>query len=571
MVKTIRIIVLLGIMTTAAQWLSAQVKIGDRPLDIGTERLLEMERANKLFIVTDSLEIGITNSVLNNDPNTDAMMVKLYGYGLGNFQGSQSFFLGTNPDGEVLEFPLTLNLETSPSMATLSLFNGTTQFGSVDMTLLDSVFANNTQLSDSINTVRTLLNDLAADVDSDLDTIQTNELIDEIGVFDGVNGQQTLLRFYENRYVTDDALRDSTDIDLDFYFATDIALADTAEVLRGLIFYVSDGTLTNDRTVTGDANNLTFTDIDSFNINSSNTTLTSTGNTDISSSGSTSISSDGPVNISTTSNSNIIIDASSDTVGLIGTVNINEYLTKPDESMFRNILGIDADGNVINVAANAILGTEADSVIYRDNGTLSSERYMTMAGNDLNFVGATAADSVVITADGRILIGRGTVTPGSTANGIRLDVNGDILAIQVHSSSDERFKKNISPIGAALEKVMSINGVTYDFRVDEFTDRNFPTTKQVGFIAQNVEEVLPEVVRTNGDGYKAVDYAKVTALLTEAIKEQQEQIRSQSEIIRSQEIQLTTLVSKMNDLSTVVAGLKVNTKEVSSQSFSTED
>ncbi len=552
-------------MTTAAQWLNAQVKIGDRPLDIGQERLLEMEKANKLFIVTDSLEIGITNSILTNDPNADAMMVKLYGYGLGNFQDAQSYFLGTNPDGEVLEFPLTLNLETSPSMATLSLFNGTTQFGSVDMTLLDSVFANNTQLADSINTVRTLLNDLAADVDSDLDTVQTNELIHEIAVLDGINNQQTLLRFYENRYIANvlgmPELRDSIDIDLDPFFATDIALADTAEVLRGLIFYVSDGTLTGDRTVTGDANNLTFTDIDSFNVNSSNTTFTSTGNTNI--------SSDGDVAIS--SSSDITIDASSDTIGLIGTVTLDEYVTKPVETSFNNILGIDADGNVINISATSILGTEEDSVIYRHNGTLSNERFMTMAGNDLNFVGATAADSVVITADGRILIGRGTVTPGNTANGIRLDVNGDILAIQVHSSSDERFKKNISPIGSALDKVMSIEGVTYDFRVDEFSDRNFPTTKQVGFIAQNVEEVLPEVVRTNGDGYKAVDYAKVTALLNEAIKEQQNQISTQAEIIKSQEKQLATLVDKMNDLSTLVSGLKIESKEVSSQSFSLED
>ena len=151
---------------------------------------------------------------------------------------------------------------------------------------------------------------------------------------------------------------------------------------------------------------------------------------------------------------------------------LDEYVTKPIETTFNNILGLDADGNVINISATSILGTEEDSVIYRHNGTLSNERFMTMAGNDLNFVGATAADSVVITADGRILIGRGTVTPGNTANGIRLDVNGDILAIQVHSSSDERFKKNISPIASALDKVMAIEGVTYDFRVDEFSDRN---------------------------------------------------------------------------------------------------
>ncbi len=548
---------LLSIMTCATQWLGAQVKIGDRPLDIGEERLLEMEKANKLFIVTDSLEIGITNSLMNNNPNVDALMVKLYGYGLGNFQGTQSYFLGTNPNGEILEFPLNLDL-SGPSSTVLSLFNGTNVFGSVD---LDSVFATDGQLGDSINTVRTLINDLSDDVDSDMDTIARNELIDEIAVIDGVNGEQTLLRFYENREVPDSE-RDSVDVDLDPFFATDMALADTATALRDLIFYVSDGSLTNDRTVTGVNNNLTFTGVDSFNVNSVNTTFTTTGNTNI--------SSDGEITIATTSNSNIVIDASTDTVNIVGTVNLEEYLSKTEEPSFRNILGLDNDGNVVNIGADAILGTEADSVIYRDNGTLSSERFMTMDGNDLNFVGATAADSVVITADGRILIGRGTVTPGNTANGIRLDVNGDILAIQVHSSSDERFKKNITPIGSALEKVMSIDGVTYDFRVDEFTNRNFPTTKQVGFIAQNVEKVLPEVVRTNGDGYKAVDYAKVTALLNEAIKEQQKLIQDQAQQIKKQRQLLVEISDEMKSITSELSGIKSSLYPKSNQSI-TED
>ncbi len=575
MMKTTRIILLLMLMVGATQWMNAQVKIGERPLDIGNERLLEMERAGELFIVTDSLEIGITTSTTTNVPGTDALMMKLYGYGLGNFQAAQTWFLGTNTLGEVLEFPLTLDLLTNSTTATLSLNNGSTLFGDVNLNNLDSVFSTNNQLVDSVNSIRTLINDLAAEVDSDLDTIQINELIDEIVMADNVfDMRQTVLRIYENQYVHD-SLRDVSEIDLDPYFATDVQLADTAQALRDLIFYKIDGTLDEDRTLTGLANSLTFTDVDSFNVNSVNTTLTSSANTNISAGGdvditatnTTSVTADQEVTISSV-NSDIIIDASTDSISMIGTIRLDEYPSKPPEAMFSNILGIDAAGNMINISASSILGTEEDSTIYRHNGTLTDERFMTMAGHDLNFVGTTAADSVVITADGRILIGRGTVTSGSTANGIRLDVNGDILAIQVHSSSDERFKKNIAPIQSALDKVMSIEGVTYDFRIEEFADRNFPKTKQLGFIAQNVEAVLPEVVRTNGDGYKAVDYSKITALLNEAVKEQQAQIQAQRQVIEAQEKMLTSLTEDFSGLSSQVASLKNQLKGLSNQTMS---
>ncbi len=149
---------------------------------------------------------------------------------------------------------------------------------------------------------------------------------------------------------------------------------------------------------------------------------------------------------------------------------------------------------------------------------------MTMDGNDLHFVGgSTVGDTTIIHDDGSISIGGAVVRQGSSTN-VKLDVYGDIFAVQVHSSSDERFKKNIQPLRNALDRVKAINGVSYQFKTDEFSNRNFTSADQVGFIAQNVESVLPEVVTTDEQGYKAVDYSKITALLNEAIKEQQDQI-----------------------------------------------
>lgn len=553
MMKTAKVLLVIGVLLGCTHWAQAQVKIGDRPLEIGDERLLEMEKAGELFIVTDSLEIGITNSTTTNDPSTDAMMLKLYGYGLGQFQDDQSYFLGTNTLGEVLEFPITLDLVTNSTTAQLALFNGTSNFTTVDLTDLDSVFTTDNNLSDSLDIIRTLLNDLSMDVDSDLDTIQTNELIDEIFLIDDpldTDPEQSLLEFYEDVYIGDDNLRHRSSINLTFGMASDFELQ---QVLDS-IFYNNDGSLTSDRTVTGAGNSLTFTDVSAFDVNSTgnttvtsggNTTVTTTGNTDVTTTGTTSIGSDGTVSI-TSVNDDITIDASGDSISMVGVVRLDEYPAIPPTSMFNNILGIDANGNVVNVTASDILGTDADSVIYRHDGSLTSQRYMTMNSFDLHFVGPT--DTTVIARDGRVAVGTATFTPNSTganASDVKLEVAGDILARRVHSSSDERFKKNIKKIDSALDKVLQINGVTYDWRTEEFKQKNFSESRQVGFIAQNVEQVLPEVVQTYGDGYKAVDYAKVTALLNEAIKEQQELIQQQSKLIAAQRDALSNLSAEV--------------------------
>jgi hypothetical protein len=124
-----------------------------------------------------------------------------------------------------------------------------------------------------------------------------------------------------------------------------------------------------------------------------------------------------------------------------------------------------------------------------------------------------------ITSQGNV--GVGTATPS-----VHLQVAGDIIANSIAGSSDVRFKQNIFPIQNALQKVMQLQGVTFDWKKSEFPNRTFSDQKTIGFIAQDVEKVLPEVVQTEKttEGYKAVQYDKVVALLVEAIKEQQKEI-----------------------------------------------
>ena len=94
---------------------------------------------------------------------------------------------------------------------------------------------------------------------------------------------------------------------------------------------------------------------------------------------------------------------------------------------------------------------------------------------------------------------------------------GDVVAF---SSSDERLKDNISIIIDPLEKILKLDAVEFDWNSKQEVYQGH----DIGLIAQQVEEVAPELVTTRDNGYKAVKYEKITALLVGAIKEQQKQI-----------------------------------------------
>lgn len=113
-------------------------------------------------------------------------------------------------------------------------------------------------------------------------------------------------------------------------------------------------------------------------------------------------------------------------------------------------------------------------------------------------------------------LGIGTA-PSTTTGEIR--AAGDITA---YYSSDERLKENITNIKEPLQKLSYINGVEFDWITKEGIHSN--EGHDVGVIAQQIEKVLPELVTDRENGYKAVRYEKIVALLIEAVKEQQLQI-----------------------------------------------
>jgi len=118
----------------------------------------------------------------------------------------------------------------------------------------------------------------------------------------------------------------------------------------------------------------------------------------------------------------------------------------------------------------------------------------------------------------------GNVGIGDTTPSYKLDVNGTIRATgDVIAYSDIRVKENITTIEKALDKVKKLRGVEYN-KIDN-------TEKSIGVIAQEIEEVIPEVVKEDDQGMKSVAYGNITAVLIEAIKEQQKQIDELKAII----------------------------------------
>jgi len=145
---------------------------------------------------------------------------------------------------------------------------------------------------------------------------------------------------------------------------------------------------------------------------------------------------------------------------------------------------------------------------------------------------STTGNLLTITnnSDNRVLTATGSSTSingetGLTYDGSTLAVTGAITAtgdVTAYSSSDRRLKDNINPIPDALNKVMSISGVEFDW--NEKAD-SVNTGHDFGVIAQEILDILPEAVKQRDTGYLAVRYDRIIPLLVEAVKELNKEIK----------------------------------------------
>ncbi len=167
------------------------------------------------------------------------------------------------------------------------------------------------------------------------------------------------------------------------------------------------------------------------------------------------------------------------------------------------------DGRDVSADGTKLDGIEASADVTDTTNVTAAGALMDSELTDLAAVKAIN-QSLVTTADVRFdSIGVNTAAPGTS--GVIRAAN-DIVAFY---SSDERLKENISNIPNALEKVESLRGVEFDWNDNQEVYEGH----DIGVIAQDVEKVLPEIVENRDNGYKAVKYEKLTAVLIEAVKE----------------------------------------------------
>ena len=139
---------------------------------------------------------------------------------------------------------------------------------------------------------------------------------------------------------------------------------------------------------------------------------------------------------------------------------------------------------------------------------------------------------------------RRVVINGTTTNGYNFYVNGTAGGSSAWENlSDKRLKKDISTISNPLEKVMALRGVNFYWKDNEKGNK-----LQMGFIAQETDLVIPEVVNKKSEHY-SMQYAPITAVLVEAVKEQQE-------IINKLESRINELEKKNESLTSEVSGFK---------------
>ena|SRR5687767_7568660 len=185
--------------------------------------------------------------------------------------------------------------------------------------------------------------------------------------------------------------------------------------------------------------------------------------------------------------------------------------------------GMNIDQNNVNngtLSSGLTFGSgSGEGIASNRNGNWSTNQY------GLDFY-AGGVNRLSITNSGNV--GIGILVPGG---GAKLHVSGNIYATGTINPSDIRYKKNILPLTGALQTVMALSGFTYALNKEKFPEMNFESRIQYGLIAQEVETVLPELVYTGEDGYKAIEYSRIIPFLIESIKEQQKQIEELKKIV----------------------------------------
>jgi Chaperone of endosialidase len=199
---------------------------------------------------------------------------------------------------------------------------------------------------------------------------------------------------------------------------------------------------------------------------------------------------------------------------LLGGLGMSGYATGSSfNDIFAAVAAVAAEDYMSNTTRGTALGFGSTPL-----GTHDLVIGMALLPNGNVGIGTPAdASGIILTATDRLQVFGDIRVGTSGTNGCLKSFGGSALAGTC--ASDRRFKRDITPFGPALASVSALQPVHYFWRAAEFPERHFGDSQTYGLVAQDVEQVLPELVVTNVDGYKAVDYSKLPLLTIQAVKE----------------------------------------------------
>ncbi|MCF7831790.1 MAG: tail fiber domain-containing protein [Candidatus Pacebacteria bacterium] len=240
-----------------------------------------------------------------------------------------------------------------------------------------------------------------------------------------------------------------------------------------------------------------------------------------------------------------------------------------------NFFGESAGQGAVNAASSIFIGSQAgsnDTVNNTISGTsiLIGDNTSTDGNSNSIALGAgatnTAANQFMIGSvsspiDEMIIVGNGA------SCAIDNNIYGD-GSTGLNCSSDENLKTNIIGLSSVLNTLRNIEAVTYNWKA------NPNNNQQIGFIAQNLEQYFPEIVREGHDGYLQVNYANMTPILTKAIQELDLKVSLlESQTIASGGFSLASLTTLTKDfLADVGNGIQnIFAKKITTEELCVED
>lgn len=234
-------------------------------------------------------------------------------------------------------------------------------------------------------------------------------------------------------------------------------------------------------------------------------------------------------------------------------------------------IGVSGLGNFVGVAATGTYGVLASGLsVGVDGEAIGADTTLANTGDLTGVQG--------ITSLGHISVGTYGEATGAAINygvfGYSPDTTnspdyagafvGDLFAYRFYQASDARIKKNIQPIAGAMEKIMQLNATSYTFNQSVYPGLKLPGGNQLGFLAQDVEKVYPELIKkavvpsrftTDSRGrrkiaetadLKLVNYMGLIPVMVEGIKEQQAQIAEKDAQITALTAQLASIEARLS-------------------------